>query len=404
MTSKSDNTSVSRHQWWYHFVYATLIIRIIRPILRRRFNVNVKHDKRVPKGSHIILANHAAHFDFVILGSINRNYTRWVMTDAVIRKPLPRFILPKLIDFIYRRKGQSADAVVEAVRNSIAKGINVTIQPEGSVTNNGATKLIRKRTGQMIKDSNGGLVTIRLWGNYLKKPDWAENESKGPVFGELVGIYSKDDLSKMTAEEINDLIARDLYVNAYEWNRKERIPYDRKCRAECMERVVYICPSCKHIHTMKSEKDSLFCKECGYKVDVDECGFFVGENVIFDNLYDWDVWQIEELRKHREEWIADPEMKIIELEHQRIDVVGGDGYKTICDDATVSLTSCKLTIRGDGVDMDVDLKDVISFMPIKRDTTGLNIGGTFYQIKSHIPMDNRSLRTAHKILKNENPD
>lgn len=398
MKSKDINAP-SKNTWWYRgvfFVARTVALNIAAPFLK----IKTKKSDRKASDTSVIVYNHITHFDFANVVRAYPYYSRFIMTDAVLRKPLPRFFVPRLTNIILRRKGKNADEVVDAVNKTIAAGIDVSLAPEGNASINGVTAPIRGRTGRMIKDAGAGLVTVRLWGGYLNRPIWAENPSKGPVFAKVIGIYPKDEISKMSYDEINELIARDLYVNNFDWVRESKIPYDRKNRAECMERVVFICPSCRSMHTLKSEKDTIRCTQCGYSAEVDEYCLFK-EGSMFGDLYQWDVWQTNDMISRRQHWIDNPNEPIIEMKDIRLDVVENGLKRTVDDSADLVMTAERLTIKGESADIDTDLKDIISFTPILKDCTGMNLSGTFYQIKSKYPLENRSLRMVLKILREE---
>lgn len=397
MTTRVDDVSAPRHTPWYRFMYSFLL-HVPLPIIRRKLHVKAERTKLRPADASMITYNHGCHFDFITVNHIMPVYTRTITTDAIIRKRLPRMFLPIMSDFIFRRKGQKADAVVESVNLTIADGICVHLAPEGNVTQNGATDAVRPRTGRMIKDSGAGLVTIRLAGNYLNSPFWARNKSKGPVYGELVNIYSKEDIAKLTPEEINDLIEKDIYINHYEWNREKRIVYDRQDRAECMERVAYMCPKCGKIGHMHSSHDTLSCGACGYSADVDEYGFFVGEDIIFDNLYDWDMWQKEQLSAKMDGWRSSGE-DIITFDHVKIQYMDGENPVIVSPDASISISADRVAIKGEGTDMEIPLADIISFNSLFSDTMGMNYGGRSYQIRSHVPVSNRVFRDILKIVR-----
>ena len=61
--------------------------------------------------------------------------------------------------------------------------------------------------------------------------------------------------------------------------------------------MLFQCPKCGRLMTMKSEGDSIFCTECGYTVTMNSEGFFEGESVIFDSFDQWDDWQREQAVK-----------------------------------------------------------------------------------------------------------
>ena len=237
----------------------------------------------------------------------------------------------------------------------------------------------RKR--QMIKDMGVSVVTCKLEGGYLIKPKWADNKSKGPMFGRLVNTYSKEELAKLTPDEINDLIAKDLYFNVYDWQKEHHIPYDRKNRAERMEKILFRCPKCESMCKLKSEKDDLFCTECGYRVSVDECGLFVGDDLRFDNLCDWDLWQKECLKKELPNWEANPDMVIASDHGCELKKMNGNDTEILDTDVTVEMTYNDIIIKGEHTDMRMPLKELEGLASV-RNGIGVSYQGQYYKVIS----------------------
>ena len=382
MVLKAD-VAPPRHQWWYRplLVFGRTCIL---PILNRKYRIRMERYKgKVPDAS-IVMFNHVSDYDFLGVLDGFPHYTRYVASDALIRKRYMRIVMGLVSDFIFRRKGENGDNVVESVKASIAKGVHVCIAPEGGESINGTTAYIRPRTGQMVKDANAGMVTFRMEGGYFLKPSWSKRRYKGPMFGRVIGVYTKEQMAAMTPEEINDLIYRDLYVNSYEWQRENRIVYEGEARAEFMEQVLYTCPKCERINTMHSKCDNLRCSECGYSVDVDEYGFFTGEDVVFDNLYDWDVWQRKRLHSVAEEMRSDPERIILSDSGQVLKGLENNYPYVIEDDVTLSMSAARITIKGKVTDIDMPLEEVQSITVVSREDVGIIHKGVYYQIGAKV--------------------
>ena len=83
---------------------------------------------------------------------------------------------------------------------------------------------------------------------------------------------------EMTDEEIEQLIARDLGFDTWEWQKsRPEGPVIYKCtkggNADGLERSVFTCPSCGSSGMLKSQGDSIGCR-CGFKVRMEDTGFF----------------------------------------------------------------------------------------------------------------------------------
>ncbi len=113
--------------------------------------------------------------------------------------------------------------------------------------------------------------------------------------GYAVGIYTRDQLRAMTANQVNAIIIRDLYEDAYSRQRETPVAYTGKNLAEGIETMLCVCPACGRLGTISSRGDCFGCT-CGLSARYTEYGFLEGEGLPFDNIGDWDVWQTEALR------------------------------------------------------------------------------------------------------------
>ncbi|MBE0700476.1 MAG: hypothetical protein IH571_02205, partial [Acholeplasmataceae bacterium] len=127
-------------------------------------------------------------------------------------------------------------------------------------------------------------------GGYLSKPRWATSKRKNRQIELDYRIaIRKEDIQKMSLEEINDIITRELNHNDYIYQKEKMIPHPGRKLAEGIENVVYVCPHCQAINTLKSEGNQIRCDACKRKGYLDRYGFI--HDFVFDNLVAWDTYQ-----------------------------------------------------------------------------------------------------------------
>ena len=227
-----------------------------------------------------------------------RRYMRIVVSDHLTNNRFSEVFLKKFAGVIVKHRDKPTSHLTEQIISSVKEGIPVSIYPEGAMTPNGETGFFSPRTGQLIKDSGAALITFKLTGGYLHAPKWAKKLRRGPVHGRVVREYSPEELAKMTAEEVNEAITRDIYHNDYAFQKEKRNEYKGKRLAEYVERILYLCPECHSIGTLHSSGNFLQC-DCGYKVELKYDGFFhnTGTGLHFESILDWDKWQKDEWKK-----------------------------------------------------------------------------------------------------------
>ena len=283
-----------------HLRLQRVFYRILYFVLAIPFRVFGRFSCKVTKPkakTFLALTNHNNDIDAFYMAVGLFRHMRFVASAHLTRGRAGR-ILSLLIGPIPRKKGAKADDTVELIEENLKNGISVGMMPEGNRSWDGKTMFIPKRTALVAKESGAALVTYRLKGFYLRTPRWAKYKRRGPSSGELVREYSPEELAEMTVDEVYDAIVRDLYVNAFEEQKKEPHLYRGKRLAESIEAVLYLCPSCRRFGTIHSKGNGFSCS-CGLAGTVDETGFLKGD-LPFDNTVSWDTYQKSYLNENRD--------------------------------------------------------------------------------------------------------
>ncbi len=214
----------------------------------------------------------------------------FVASEHIARwKTLYRF-LRFAAEPIMRYKGTVGGAtVIEALRK-IKAGASVCIFAEGVRTWDGVTCPIRSSTGKMVKSARCGLVTYKITGGYFVSPGWSDSGTrKGPLYGSPVTVYTKEQLALMSADEINHIINRDLYEDAYERQLKNPQKYTGNALAEGLENLFYICPNCNRMDSLSTNDNLIRCNSCNMTFTYNEYGMF--ENAPFQTVREYSLWQ-----------------------------------------------------------------------------------------------------------------
>ena len=248
------------------------------------------------EGPCLILSNHVTDFDPILVGLSFPEHMYYVAGENVMRMGFLSKLVTRYASVIQRVKGTTdAEAALQILR-TLRKGRNVCMFAEGNRTFTGETLPIAPATAKLVKMARSTLVTYRLTGGYLSTPRWSTHRRKGRMTGAPVGVYPPEELKKMSEAEIADLLARDLYENAYETQSKAPVAFRGKALAETLETALYLCPKCHRIDTLHSRGDRFSC-DCGLTMTLDEFGFFQGEDLPFKTPLDWDRWQTGEMEK-----------------------------------------------------------------------------------------------------------
>ena len=263
------------------------------PWLKRKFNYTPELCHA--EGTFLVLANHNTDWDPLLLALAFPRYMSFVASEHIFRWGFAAKLIIFFMNPIARLKGTTASDTALTMLRRLKKGISVAMFAEGNRSFNGLTGDILPSTGKFARASGAGLVTYRFDGGYFTSPRWCGSAlRRGKLTGRVVNVYTREQLKAMSAEEVNEAIRRDLFVNAYEVQRKEMVRFKGKNLAEHLETVICRCPSCGRLDTLHSAGDTLSC-DCGFSVRYNEYGFVEGDGAPFDNRTDWDLDQTERL-------------------------------------------------------------------------------------------------------------
>ncbi len=322
---------------------------LLRPVgysvVKLKFGYTYKKAKDLPE-NYIVLSNHVTDYDPILVGLSFKRQMYYVASEHITRWGWIYKVLNFVFEPIIRYKATVAASTVMDILRKVRKGNNVCIFAEGVRTWDGVTAPVVPATAQLVKSARCGLVTYRIEGGYFASPNWASsgNTRKGRLYGAPVGIYTKEDLAKMSVEEIDEIIKRDLHEDAYARQKVEMRRYRSKKRAEGMESLIFLCPKCRAHGTLTSSGDRVTCSACNSSFTYDEYGMLGG--IPYKTVYELNQWQRTELAKDVENCIqyTAPNASLFTIEgHELKTVCEGDAYITpeaiIIGDVTIPFSS-----------------------------------------------------------------
>ncbi|MBP3728957.1 MAG: 1-acyl-sn-glycerol-3-phosphate acyltransferase, partial [Lachnospiraceae bacterium] len=277
-----------KHRIRYYQRNRSLLCFFLRPYFRRVFALDESPFPQLPE-RFLLVGNHVTKYDPLLTLLLTRRFMFFVATEHLFSMGLVSKLIQGVLNPISRSQGGQAASTVMEILRRLKNEDSVGIFAEGNCSWNGETASFLPATGKMARASGVPLVTLRLQG-YFAAPRWAFTKRKGPVRLNLVHIYQPEELKKMTPEEINAAIARDIYEDAYATQEAHPAPYPGKRLAEGLEFALLLCPRCHGLDTFRSRRD-LFSCSCGFQARYDQWGFFNGEDLPFRSIRDWDRWQ-----------------------------------------------------------------------------------------------------------------
>jgi 1-acyl-sn-glycerol-3-phosphate acyltransferase len=152
--------------------YQPLAKRLISPVFRLLFSIDVTGAERVPtSGPAVLCPNHLAAIDSFVLPSVLRRAVTFVGKAEYLEDWKTRWLFPALgMIPIDRRGGDHAAAALDAARGVLADGGVFAIYPEGTRSRTG--KLYRGHTGaaRLAIETGSPIIPVGLVGTSHIQP------------------------------------------------------------------------------------------------------------------------------------------------------------------------------------------------------------------------------------------
>ena len=262
--------------------------------------IKLKFTKNVEKVEHpsIVLANHGAFIDFAYAGTL-------------LKKDAPNFIVARM--YFYRKivgnilrsvgcfpKGMfttDTESAMNCIR-VIKRGGVLAMMPEARLSTVGKFEDIQSSTYDFIKKMGVHVYVINIRGDYLAKPKWGYGIRRGSlVEAELNPLFTPDELSSLTVEEIEKRTLDAIYYDELEWLKtRPEVRYRSKRMAEGLENILTRCPECGGRYTMRTKGSEIFCEKCSLKTKLDQRYSF-DKDFRFESFPEWYDWQKEKMRE-----------------------------------------------------------------------------------------------------------
>ncbi|MBO7681171.1 MAG: hypothetical protein J6T17_00280 [Clostridia bacterium] len=357
---------------------------VLIPLFDRLFGFHRTVYKPVEE-PFLLVSNHTDGADPGFVLSDVRAYFRFVSSDHVMEKPFQRHLLHFIGDPIINHQKNSSDVVYNDMLETLKSGINVQLMAEARVTDSGQTGYISRRNATLVKEAGCGFITHRITGGYLTIPRWADERRKGPVFGEVVHHYTKAEVAQMTEDEVYEAMCRDLYVNAYDENRKAMHKYIAKDPAQSAEYVVYGCPKCGTVGKLHTKHDRMFCDCCDFEATVDDYGFWHSKDMAWDNIPEWNEYQ-KQLIYDLIDGATDPDEVLVEHDGQLVYTMDDKGDVHLADEnGVLRLYKDSVEVLWDGKRVRVKGTDVKKVSYSSKGTLILVTEERDFRIKTKVP-------------------
>ncbi|MBO6061324.1 MAG: 1-acyl-sn-glycerol-3-phosphate acyltransferase [Clostridia bacterium] len=324
----------------------------------------------------LIVSNHVTNLDPAFVGlSLRSGPPAFVASEHLMRQGLISRLIERWFTPIPRSKAASGASTVKSCLRRIRSGESVVLFAEGDCTWDGLSHEVFPATGKLAKAAGAPLVTYRIEGGYLTHPRWSEKARSMKMHGGPVRVYSPEELKAMTPEQVTEAIDRDIFVDAWASQLKDKLPIPSRRRAEGLERALVLCPKCGGFGTLSSKDNTVFCTKCGCNAYVEEDGFFA-DDAPFSNIAGWEAWQKAELTRLMAEG-AELSCEPVECE---LTVIRGEEKRSKKRRAELSMDTAGRALVINGERLPFDRIDDVSMVKTTRLLFTTDEG--YYELKS----------------------
>ena len=355
--------NLPRHKFWFG---------IGKPLTMAFLKIKANFKKKkndLTERPYMILCNHACDLDPLMVINSVPGVVHALASDHLFKHPVfGKFVAHIASPIPIVRAQMDLKSIQEAMQ--VRKdGGSLLIFPEANCCFSSKTSYIAPAIAKLVKKFKMPLALFNVRGSYLTKPRWSNSWRKGRTSCVLVRVIEPEELAKMSVDEIYDAICEALSFNEMEYQREHHFTFKGHDLMDGAERMLYQCPKCGKMMVMKSEGDSIFCTECGYKVTMNREGFLEGDDVVFDSFDRWDDWQREQAVRLVSEGhydatgqtpvIITPENELYKAKRAEKNVLMGEGSFALYSDRFVFDTPNAVETDEEGNTVDLGPKQFV---------------------------------------------
>ena len=263
---------------------------------------------------------------------------------------------------------------MQAIRDCLRvlkEGGAVGIFPEGNRTLTGAQWEMTDSVAKFVKLSKVPLVLYNIEGGYGSDPRWGVSKRKGKMRGYVKLVLRPNEYKDMPNGELFKLICNNLSV----YDVASGQSFASKRRAEKIERVLYMCPNCGAISTIKSHKSHFNCESCNKQWQFGENLHIRGDDKFNEILewYDWEKKRLIDAVRNDGVVLFDENIRLFEsIRFKRKRKLDGDRVKTDVNGITVFSSKNSKTFYW---------RDIEGLAIVQRDRVDFYCEGKTYQIR-----------------------
>ena len=373
-----------------HSVIFWLLRGPFRLFLRIKYHYKAKKMK-LPKRPYLIISNHLTTLDPIML-AVSFNFPIYFLTSADLFSSKYGGLIKWLVNPIPKRKSVKEMGPIKDMVRICKEGGTVAVFPEGNRSYDGSQCFIDDAIAKLAKLMKTDIILYNIHGGYGIDPRWAIKGRKGKSYGAIRKIISKEDVAKMSVEELFEEIKTNINVPVV----PTTVEFKSKNNALGLERVLYLCPKCGKTQTLYTESDYVKCRECGLEVKYNQNLEFETNDETFQFKYvsEWGKYQIDFVKSYQ-----DKGQSIFTDKVQLYDVPFKKRPQLLMN-GEVIMYSDRFEFQVEEEKMEFKFDDIFSVTCVGKNKLNFYIEDKTYQVKGDVTLNTLKYMQMYYHFKN----
>lgn len=239
------------------------------------------------------MGNHVHTFDPFFISSAAPIHIRWVAGAYLFKMLGLRSLMARWIGAISKQQGRSDLFTIRAISEALKQGDVVGLFPEGTRTWDGEPVGFDMAIAKLVKIFKVPIVLLNLEGFYGLRPRWARKRRKGVGTIRVMETLTVEQISTLSVDELYAHLQTVLGHSNRLFQEQTPAPYQGTQLAEGLEQVLYLCPDCHKVSTIRSKANTISCTSCSYEATLDiydKLHIQKGEHQ-FSDVAEWHAWE-----------------------------------------------------------------------------------------------------------------
>lgn len=326
----------------------------------------------------LVICNKSTEFDEYLL-------RQTISTDYVVLKN-------KYINQIYSETLSAIDkenilANIKVLKEAL---ISVVIFPEQQISIFGSSQYLPEKITEFLYETGMNLKFINFANAYFAKPIWATKYRFAPTFYHSSFNISNKLLSTLTKDERNSKINKSMPSSASIYGHKSHLNIRSNNLADGLESIVFACPNCNELFSLKSEFHHLKCSNCQIPFECTHSGdiYTNGQIISFDDLekFLYNILKTKNFVKN----------EVATYNNVTFSVFIRDEPIHKIENLKLDIFSNRLKLKGIDFEKFIEFKDIISYEYLPSNTLKFTLKTT--EVFSITPKFNENMYIIYSLI------